>query len=574
MTAVRTSRRVHAAALLPALLLALASACGPTSAVAPELLDPAKPKDAFDGMNCSAIRPPTEPDLMAWDPGQRLRLKQLGEQGAVGVRYKAEGCNVELEVLNCVGKGTPYSFSPYSATETKVAKSQRDLYTELPLGAARFGGKVGGGRALRTDYMLAGLLATPVMESFPAERLEGDCKRATHVVSQLYLGGFAMAAGESETIAAASLFGVEAGVGQDRSAERLQAEGNANACQKAQEESTRESGCSVPLRIGLTPIAGRVAGSCPTGSEWNGSECVTRQVVTQVECPAGTTLQNGKCVAELSTDCPAGTSFQAGQGCVASVSTSCPAGTSFVQGQGCVAKVVNPTATQPTPAKVDTTVASGSCPAGMAQTPGGSFTMGSQGHKTVAPFCMDLTEVTVAAYKACTSQGKCSSENVSTQYWDNQDMGRGACNWGVSGRDQHPMNCVDWGTAAAYCRAQGKRLPTEEEWEWAARGGPEGRNYPWGNAEPDFQACWSGMSQKSDTCPVGSHPDGRSAHGLQDMAGNVWEWTSSLHKSGDPARVNRGGGWDITLPPGLRASNRDWFAPASRDGALGFRCAR
>jgi hypothetical protein len=131
-------------ALAPVALAWVTASCGDTSAVAPALLDPSKPKDAFDGVNCSALRPPTEPDLMAWDPAQRLRLKQLGEQGLVGVRYKAVGCNVELEVLDCVGKGASYQFTAYSATETKVARSTRDLFAEMPLGAARLSGKVGG----------------------------------------------------------------------------------------------------------------------------------------------------------------------------------------------------------------------------------------------------------------------------------------------------------------------------------------------------------------------------------------------------------------------------------------------
>ncbi len=208
------------------LLVCLATAlsallgCGSRRAVAQDQLDVPGTREAFDGTRCSALRPPTEPDLMAWDSGSRANLKQLHEQGVVGVRYRAEGCNVELEVLDCVGTGVAYSFSPYSATETKIAHSEQDLYTQLPLGAARLGGKVGGGRALRTDYMLAGVMATPVMKAFPSAQLKGDCERATHVVSKLYVGGFAMAAGRSETLAGeASVFGVGAGASQVRRAD-------------------------------------------------------------------------------------------------------------------------------------------------------------------------------------------------------------------------------------------------------------------------------------------------------------------------------------------------------------------
>jgi len=208
---------------VPVIVLA---GCGASSVIAPPLMEPTKTAEAFEGVQCSAIRPPTEPDLMAWDSGSRLNLAALQNKGAVGVRYKADGCNVELEVLNCVGEGD-YEFSPYAATETKIAKSARDLFVELPLGAAKLGGKVGGGRALRTDYMLAGLLALPVMRAYPAGKLSGDCDRATHVVGKLYLGGFAMAAGDTEKLGAeVSLFGIGAGGSLDRSAERISSEGS------------------------------------------------------------------------------------------------------------------------------------------------------------------------------------------------------------------------------------------------------------------------------------------------------------------------------------------------------------
>lgn len=494
-------------------------ACGTSSVTAPELLEATKTGEAFEGQQCSAIRPPTEPDLMAWDAGSRANLKSLQEQGVVGVRYKAEGCNVELEVLNCVGGDTKLNFSAYAATETKTAKSQRDLFAELPIGAARLGGKVGGGRALRTDYMLAGVLSTPVMKAFPADKLVGDCDRATHVVSKVYLGGFAMASGQSEVLSAsASLFGIGAGGSQDRTAERLATEGSAEACEKAQKEGTREAGCSVPLRVGLTPIEGRAEGSCPTGSTWNGTDCVQKKVITELSCPAGTQLDGKTCVPTVSTSCPAGTHFVSGQGCVADVAASGPAAS-------------------PTPAAP----ASGGCPAGMAKVSGGSFTMGKVGDFTLSEYCLDLTEVTVSAYAACVKSGKCSAEGIGTQFWSGEVQGKGACNWGVTGRDNHPMNCVDWGQAATFCSAQGKRLPTEQEWEWAARGGSEARAFPWGAAEPDFQACWSGVTKRTGTCAVGSFSAGNAKGGFQDLAGNVWEWTASKYDA--TARVGRGGSW-------------------------------
>ncbi|MEI7894430.1 MAG: SUMF1/EgtB/PvdO family nonheme iron enzyme [Myxococcales bacterium] len=221
------------------------------------------------------------------------------------------------------------------------------------------------------------------------------------------------------------------------------------------------------------------------------------------------------------------------------------------------------------------------CPSApdMLAIPAGTFRMGSNEYDdekpvhavTVAAFCMDPTEVTVAAYKGCTS---CSAPNTS-----------GSCNWGVDGRDNHPINCVDWNQATAFCTAVGKRLPTEEEWEYAARGAA-GWKYPWGNTPPSNQLCWDGegndlgKGNRTSTCPVGSYAAGRSPFGLEDMAGNVWEWTSSPYCSypgkscTSSGRVFRGGSWSNADPAGVRASFRFYFAPTLRFSIVGFRCLR
>jgi formylglycine-generating enzyme required for sulfatase activity len=208
----------------------------------------------------------------------------------------------------------------------------------------------------------------------------------------------------------------------------------------------------------------------------------------------------------------------------------------------------------------------------MAAIPGGGFKMGERGDNvTVAPFCLDVTEVTVSAFGTCVSSGACSS-GVGTMFNDGKDLGKGACNWGVSGREKHPINCVNWDQATAYCGSVSKRLPSEEEWEWAARGGTEGRTYPWGNAEPDSRACWSGVSKRSGTCDVGSFAQGDNRWGIHDLAGNVWEWTSS--KYDDTHRVTRGGGWSSGDAGDVRAAFHYGGVPSSRRGFLGFRCAR
>lgn len=300
------------------LLLGLAVACTGGTPV-PDAPRPPSVAEAFGesgGVTCSAVRPQTEPDLMGWDPGSRANLNQLSDRGIVAVRYRSEGCNVELELLpNCIGEGS-YKYSAYPSSESRVAKSAQDLYTQLPLGAARLSGKVGGNRALRTDYTLVGMESLPPGVVFEASQLKGPgCERATHVVSRIYLGGFGMMAGEARTIeAAGSVFGFEAGGTQVASGERLAREGNPAQCKKAEETGEPQPLCSVPLRIGLLPVEGAGQGSCPEGTRWDGEG--QRCVQTQVTCPAGTRWEGGQCAATVSTACPAGLHFEGGKGCV------------------------------------------------------------------------------------------------------------------------------------------------------------------------------------------------------------------------------------------------------------------
>jgi formylglycine-generating enzyme required for sulfatase activity len=225
------------------------------------------------------------------------------------------------------------------------------------------------------------------------------------------------------------------------------------------------------------------------------------------------------------------------------------------------------------------------CPPGMIRLAGGTFPMGSppgEGYdderprhpEAVASFCLDRTEVTVAAYRGCVESGACTAADHGAP-----------CNWGVAGRDDHPINCVDWNQAHAYCAAAGKRLPTEKEWELAARG-VEGRTYPWGDALPADRACWNGegndagKGRREGTCAVGSHPGGRTPEGVEDMAGNVWEWVEDVYcpylapGCTEAARVNRGGAFSYGYATDLRAANRHRYAAASRSPGVGIRCAR
>lgn len=257
--------RVQSTLLAATMVLA---ACGPKQ---PATDGKSGPKPFESSVACSAVRPQTEPDLMAWDPGSRGNLSRLRKEGVVAVRYEAKGCNVELELLpNCIGPGAQYKYSQYPEEQTKVARNSEELYAELPLGAARLSGKLKGNRALRTDYRLVGLSAIPAGKSFSASDLKGpDCARATHVVSTVYLGGFTLVAGDlNEVEGGGSVFAVGgAKAGSTSKSERLDSAGDPESCEAAAKEGVENPRCSVPLRIGLISIEGRApAVATPTSA--------------------------------------------------------------------------------------------------------------------------------------------------------------------------------------------------------------------------------------------------------------------------------------------------------------------
>ena len=210
----------------------------------------------------------------------------------------------------------------------------------------------------------------------------------------------------------------------------------------------------------------------------------------------------------------------------------------------------------------------------MIRIPGGSFTMGfKDGQKdekphpvTVNTFEMDVWEVTLRAYMACIEANSCTYPDYDT-----------FCNWGKKERLDDPMNCVDWDQATAYCKSVGKRLPTEEEWEYAARG-KDGRTYGWGNdPKPPEGLCFH--RGRLGTCRASDVPVD-SPFGLRGMAGNLWEWTSSGYnetygqKRENDRKVIRGASFYEEDVKSLRATLRDRRTPENRLDIVGFRCAR
>lgn len=212
---------------------------------------------------------------------------------------------------------------------------------------------------------------------------------------------------------------------------------------------------------------------------------------------------------------------------------------------------------------------------------------------TVPSFKIDKYEVTVADYKACVDSGGCTVP-IGTD---------ATCNYDVSGNENHPVNCVDWNQAKAFCVWAGKRLPSEAEWERAARGSHSWK-YPWGVGLDCVHAVMSvSPCSNSGTAPVGSRPKGASPYGVLDMIGNVWEWLEddwhdSYDTNGDgyqaggdngkdgpsdgsawvenprgPYRMIRGGSWNATSPLYLRASARESSLTTTTGEGYGFRCS-
>jgi formylglycine-generating enzyme required for sulfatase activity len=235
---------------------------------------------------------------------------------------------------------------------------------------------------------------------------------------------------------------------------------------------------------------------------------------------------------------------------------------------------------------------------GMIGLPGGAYWATQRGslnesgaYVRVAPFYLDATEVTVASYAACVKTGRCqpaaphADAGLGTRSRDRLKLDQ-ACNQDKAERADDPINCVAWTDARDYCRFVGKRLPTEDEWEWAARNGDKGTEYPWGDEDPADRACWSGKgngeaAERTGTCKVGSHPTGDTAAALKDLAGNVAEWTETgtvlkpeSTGRGTPGRIARGGAYADTKDFVLQTNVRAGYVESQRSPGLGFRCAR
>ena len=210
--------------------------------------------------------------------------------------------------------------------------------------------------------------------------------------------------------------------------------------------------------------------------------------------------------------------------------------------------------------------------------PGGTFTMGTkdfanaQPHQvTIKAFQMAKTLVTNKQYKACVDAGACTAPTPQGSRYEGDDK---------------PVVGIEWEQAKAFAAWVGGRLPTESEWEYAARSAGKDWKYPWGNEAATCDKAVIDICNTNGTLPVCSAPAGNTKQGLCDMAGNAWEWVEdwyglygaaptdgSAQENPGKYRVFRGGSWGC-VDALARASFRGGYKPAYRHGVLSFRVAR
>ena len=431
------------------------------------------------------------------------------------------GCKISV-LRQCRVRGT-YTYRAITPKHDQIVMRDRDeLYANIPFGAASFEAKLLSAGALSVQSTIVGRFDATNVELGSSD-FEGDCASATHVITGLSAGSFRFFAGSGEQGGGdVGAFGVGAGGSTASRREVLVEDGNDGVCARATAaDAAPPYGCGALIRVELVPIG------TPTKSE--------------PSCPPPTQWDGKQCVRVAPSE---------------------------------------PVAEDSPPGRVPSAARApgGSCAPGMAWIPGGlPFTVPSDSgtHVVTKPYCLDTHEVTAGAYAACTSAGKCSAEGLTCDV---------TATYGAYGQEQHPINCVNYEQAKAYCAWRDKRLPTIEEWAWAVRGGDEARKNPWGNAPPKDQLCWSGRKQESwdqevvrplGTCAVGQFPKDVNRWGVFDLSGNVSEW-ARVAESHPYGKVN-GLNWrSMTIHHGSTVA--DGFSSQANKGhvapEMGFRCAR
>lgn len=442
------------------------------------------------------------------------------------------GC--EMQVLkHCYVPDSAYEYGAFTRKrETVRIRDADELYAKLPVGAARLEGKLADSEALEVSMTMVGMFESTRPSAARGE-LVGDCDGATHVVAGVQVGAYAFEAERS--LEASGAVGLRSGpsVGGRHERER-----------ETLSMDGRVEACATSTPGDTEPPADCGALLRVEVVPLDADPALTQALPEPSRCPPGFVDYGADC--EREPECPPDYSC-AGNG--------------------------------------------GRCPSGMSWIPASSQTAG---------FCLDDTEATVWAYDRCVEDGACADAST-TVAWaridpDEQDLASELCNAGRPDRADHPINCVTWAQARAYCQWRGTRLPGELEWRWAASGGGQERVYPWGDLPPTAErvnACgeecrvwfqrrgrrrprvaFQAQDGHAGTAPAGSFPNGASRWGPLQLGGNVAEWTADWADDDQDHRRIVGGSFWVQRAAWLRNDDTAKARPDRRDAVIGFRCAR
>lgn len=501
---------------------------------------------------CKVQKSQLRPLVVEWPSADRAELEARMRQGPVVVRY--DRC--EMAVLpRCRAKAGRYQYVGVTRKTDHLAILNEDqLWANMPMGALGLEAALARAGQLDVAMTIVGQYELGLAQ-LTEDDLEGHCDGATHVLASLTVGAFELYTSTRGRVGGgAKVAGIGAGAGSRAERETITADGQVRACEAARsDDDVPPIDCGALIRVEALPLGEpreRIP-ECPAGSHWDGQQCVREQVVTKVSCPPGTHLE--------------------ANGCVPGPADSAPSDADGAPG-----------ASEADGADAPATSAGGrTCPSEMVHVPAGSFALSADASEPgtlaeVGELCIDRTEVTAGDYLACVSAGHCERRAKKEGCWV-VELTDPRTNYYVSVPSTadnpdfhgHPINCVTWNEANAYCAWRGKRLPTEAEWEWAARSGPLGRRYTWGDALPKSQACW--QRARKGTCAAASRPGDRTAHGVLDMAGNVTEWTASFSRS---FAITRGGSFYDRDPAAMLVATRPLLQKTVPRPQQGFRCAR
>jgi formylglycine-generating enzyme required for sulfatase activity len=596
---------------LVALAFALVVGCG-----APANLEVPTLREA-GVVTCNAAKDPLHPLIVEWTADDRTQLEAALQRGPVIVSY--EGCNLKVLRACTARDAGHYDVVATTPAEQRIEiATTADLYANLPLSVATLEGKLARSGGLSLTYVAVGqrsLSGSPTL-------LDGDCEGASHFVDAMVLGAFDLTAraagGGSAEVKAVN--GAKVGGGADAKRELGGSAGDVALCKK--QGLTAGPSCSAVLSLALSPLR-RVSRVMPADrslpslavipdlanvQSLGRRDALGKVDIRLLELVESARKTDGDAGASSRAKASAWNALAAHDGADAyrpiaekrrddwlRIAEAQEATHARVM-QRCgdyradKAKLARLTAladvvTEDEKSRAQHTFSAAygpwkteleACPVDVAETDGmvaisgGTFVMGAKMREgrylnyggsddvgpphrvAVADYKLDVTEVTNGAYRKCVAAKACTPP----------------CAWAA--KDDLPVSCVDRDQARAYCGFADKRLPTEEEWEYAVHG------LSFSNNDLPSRACYD--HDRRGPCRVGERPP--AANGLYDMLGNVWEWTDSSYTASYASELTstfgviRGGAYSSPVPEMLHADYRGAMDPHRRAPWVGFRCAR